>query len=329
MDLFTHVLFAYLITFGIWGPTYPQYIAAGALAGALPDADILLFPLARRFPLLRHHGITHSVVGVSLIAVGGALLGPHLIPGLNPLYLFLAMEGGGLSHIFLDAFTNFSVPPLAPFSRWEIHFDADRAVNFATMIGTLVAFVILLEERGTVPLRVWETTAWVLLALYIAYLVVRGWGRVVVERVRRREGYNGVIPSAWPWAWILVDETIAPDLYRIRWRPYHWGRGFVGPEHELSVPSQAPGEGPVLTEEEAIRRSFEAASDRSRFLANSYRFAEARALPNGFEVFWYSLEFTTWGRAAGILARIDSEGGLVELRTAWRAPRALSRGREG
>ncbi|MCI4329930.1 MAG: metal-dependent hydrolase, partial [Thermoplasmata archaeon] len=76
MDLFTHVVFAYLLSFVIWGPAAPQYIAAGALAGGLPDADALLFPLARRFPLLEHHGITHSILGVTLVAAAGSFLLP-------------------------------------------------------------------------------------------------------------------------------------------------------------------------------------------------------------------------------------------------------------
>ena len=83
MDLFTHVLVAYLVTFGIVG-FKPSYLAAGALGGGLPDADALFFPIARRFPVLRHHGITHSIFGVSLVAGAGALVAPLLAPGSPP-----------------------------------------------------------------------------------------------------------------------------------------------------------------------------------------------------------------------------------------------------
>ncbi len=116
LDLFTHVIFAYLLSFVIWGPAAPQYIAAGALAGGLPDADILLFPLARRFPALEHRGIVHSILGVTVIAAVGSVLVPYLpYFGLAsaPLY-FVAMEIGGLSHLVLDGFTNFPTAPRAP-----------------------------------------------------------------------------------------------------------------------------------------------------------------------------------------------------------------------
>ena len=93
MDLFTHVLIAYLLTFGLTGPN-PSYLAAGALAGGLPDADALFFPLARRFPILRHHGITHSLFGVTIVALVGAVVAPFLAPGSTIVY-FLVMEAGG------------------------------------------------------------------------------------------------------------------------------------------------------------------------------------------------------------------------------------------
>ncbi|MGA7650021.1 MAG: metal-dependent hydrolase, partial [Thermoplasmata archaeon] len=80
MDLFSHVLVAYLLTYGVFGPQ-PQYLAAGALAGGLPDADALFFPLAKRFPILRHHGITHSLTGVTVVAVVGAFIAPMILPG--------------------------------------------------------------------------------------------------------------------------------------------------------------------------------------------------------------------------------------------------------
>lgn len=322
MDLFTHILFAYLLTFAIWGPTYPTYIAAGALAGALPDADILLYPLSRRFPIFRHHGITHSLLGVTIIALGGAILGPYLVPGLNGYLTFLAMEGGGLSHVFLDGFTHFSVPPLAPFSTKELRLDADRAVNFATMTMTLLSFFVLISERGAVPLHVWIVTAWVLVGVYGAYLVIRGAGRIQVQRLRRRDGYGGVIPTGNPRRWILVDESPGPGHYRIRWREYRWGTGYTTPERALDV--EAPPEirpGPVETEGEALARSLPSIGKASRFLADSYRFAEVSRDERGYEVFWYSLEFTTFGRAPGVLARVDAATGDVAVRTVWRSPR--------
>ena len=80
MDLLTHVLVGFLLTYGIVG-LKALYLAAGALAGGLPDADILFIPLARRFPILRHHGITQSVFGVTVVAAVGWVLASWFLPG--------------------------------------------------------------------------------------------------------------------------------------------------------------------------------------------------------------------------------------------------------
>ena len=125
MDLFTHVIFAYLLSFIIWGPAAPQYIAAGAL-GRLPDADILLYPLTRWFPSLHHRGAVHTIVGVTIIAAVGSLLVPYLpyFTHASTLLYFVAMEIGGLSHLVLDGFTNYAVRPLLPFSGRSLRLNA-------------------------------------------------------------------------------------------------------------------------------------------------------------------------------------------------------------
>ena len=192
MDLFTHVLVAYLLTFGIVG-FQPSYLAAGALAGGLPDGDIFLLPLWRRFPILRHHGITHSILGVTVVAVvGGALIAPHLAPG-NPWIYLIVMEAGGLAHILMDGFTNFAVPPLMPFSARKLEIDADRAVNFLTMVVSIASFYLLLGvERNHVAFWIYLDTVYALMAFFVAYFAIRLAGRALVRRPLREMGPGSV-----------------------------------------------------------------------------------------------------------------------------------------
>ena len=206
MDLFTHVLIAYLISYGVWGPDRVQVHRSRGARRGLPDSDALFFPLANRFPLLRHHGITHSIFGVTVIAAAGAFIVPivfaHVIgasfaAGSTLLY-FLAMEAGGLSHVFLDGFTHYSVPPLAPFSKYEFHLDADRAINLSTFAFTGFSFWLLIYERGRVPLAAWELTSWLLLAFYLGYLAVRGFGRWQAGRIRNPGGVRVGDPHGQP-----------------------------------------------------------------------------------------------------------------------------------
>lgn len=321
MDLFTHVLVAYLITFGITGSA-PGYLAAGALAGGLPDADALLFPLSRRWPIFRHHGITHSLFGVTVIAFAGALLAPLIIPG-SPWLYFIVMEIGGCAHILQDGFTNFSVPPLAPFSERKLELDADRAINFFTLIVSVVAFYLLLGvERNSVAFGVYLSTLWGLTAFFIAYFALRLTARLYVGRRLGALGdYDHVVPTSNPFAWIVISERKSAERMRTTFGRYVFGRGITQGPLTVDVPleSSGPLERPVSGLEDALERSYPLARRSSRFLADSYHFGYVRDEgAAGYVVTWYSLEFGAFGRSAGVDVRFPSSGGAPTVKNVFR-----------
>ncbi|MDE1821924.1 MAG: metal-dependent hydrolase [Euryarchaeota archaeon] len=327
MDLFTHVIFAYLLSFVLWGPATPWYIAAGAMAGGLPDSDVLFYPLAKRFPLLRHHGITHSILGATAVAGAGSVIVPYIlapfIPGTptdlaagTTLRFFVAMLLGGLSHVFLDGFTHFSVPPLAPFSHREFALHADRAINLGMTALTVATLVTLIWENrnpSVVPVSLWIETAWVLVVIYGGYLVARGLGRWRAGEARASGGYSAVIPTGNPVVWFLVDETITPERYHLRYRRYVLGKGYTMPERTVDVAKSPRGTGPVLTPQEALNRSYAPAMQKNGFLHSSYHFGEAERKGAFFEVVWYSIEFAMLGRAPGVRVRVEAESGKVQF----------------
>ncbi|MCI4333889.1 MAG: metal-dependent hydrolase [Thermoplasmata archaeon] len=328
MDLFTHVVFAYLLSFVIWGPASPQYIAAGALAGGLPDADALLFPLARRFPLLEHHGITHSILGVTLVAVAGSFLLPFLpyFPHASTLLYFVAMEIGGLSHVFLDGFTHFAVTPFLPLSLRQLRLDADVAINIAMLTLTSVTLVTLSVERGTVPFTIWVETAWLLSAIYGGYLVMRGVARWRAEVARKREGFSTVAPTTNPRVWTLLDRQETPDRYRIRYRRYRFGETAPGPETSMEVSKIAPTTGPVRTAQEALERTYLAALHRNRWMAMRAHAGEAVERGGVFEVRWFIVEVAGFGRTLGVRGEIDRATGEMKLHSGFfRRPTVVRR----
>ncbi len=322
MDLFTHVIFAYLLSFVIWGPGAPQYIAAGALAGGLPDADILLAPLAGRIPALEHRGIVHTVLGVTVIAAVGSVLVPHL-PYFRPastLDYFVAMEIGGLSHLALDGFTNFAVHPLRPFSWRQLRLDADVAVN-VVMIGlTAITMAVLIAERGHVALTAWIETVWILTGLYGAYLVVRWVARWRARRVARREGFPDAYPSTSPWRWMLVDEQDVPDRYRIRFRPMRLGETRPEAARELSVAKVTGRSGPVGSTQEALERTYLAALAKNRFLSFRSHFGEAVLRGDVYEVVWYAIGMSMFGRTVGVRAEVRRDTGAMSLHSGFIRP---------
>lgn len=327
MDLFTHIIFAYLLSFVIWGPASPQYIAAGALAGGLPDADALLFPLARRFPILEHHGITHSLVGVTGVAAVGSFLLPYLpyFPHSSTLLYFVAMEIGGLSHVFLDGFTHFAVSPLLPFSWREFRLDADVAINVMMLALTSITLVTLSLERGTVPFNVWVETAWILTAIYGGYLLMRGIARWRAGLVRKREGYSAVTPTTSPWVWTLIDREDNPALYRIRYRRYKFGEKSPAEEHKMTVSKVTPRPGPVLTPQEALERTYLPALEKNSWMGFRAHFGEAVEKGGTFEVHWYIVEMSGFGRRSiGVKGIIDRSTGEMELHSGLIRRRASS-----
>ncbi len=323
MDLLTHVLVAYLLTAGIVG-LHPQYLAAGALAGGLPDADALFFPLARRFPLLRHHGITHSVFGVSVIAVAGAFLAPLILPG-SPLLYFVVMEVGGLAHVLQDGFTQFSVPPLAPFSDKRLQMDADRAVNFITLIVSAVGFYVLLDvERNRVTYDVYTATLWVLVAFFVAYFGIRLAGRLAIGRRLKELGeLHQPVPTSNPFVWLLLRETNTEGRVRTSWARYVLGRGIVEGPHSVDGPiDAAPHDGAPGSEREALEWSYPLARRASRVIESTYHFGEAfREASGAWVAVWYSLEFSAFGRSAAVRVRFPASGGPAEVKSTFYRPR--------
>jgi membrane-bound metal-dependent hydrolase YbcI (DUF457 family) len=321
VDLFTHVLVAYLVTFGIVG-FQPSYLAAGALAGGLPDADALFFPIARRFPILRHHGITHSILGVTTVAVVGAFVAPMLAPG-SVLIYFVVLEVGGCCHILQDGFTNFSVPALFPFSRKQVHLDADRAINFVTMVVSVASFYLLLGvERNHVPFPWYLLTVYALMAFFAAYFAIRLAGRVVVGRRMRTEGYHAVVPTGNPFRWVLLSEENLGGRVRTRWARYAFGRGIVDGPYSVEAPiDPPPHSGAPNSAAEALDWSYGLARRASGVVESTYHFGEAFETTAGeWVAVWYSLEFTAFGRSAAVRVRFPPDGKAPIVKSAFYRP---------
>ncbi|MCI4363810.1 MAG: metal-dependent hydrolase [Thermoplasmata archaeon] len=322
MDLFTHVLIGYLLALGATG-FQPGYLAAGAIAGGLPDGDVVFFLLARRFPMFRHHGITHSVFGVTLVALVGAFLAPRILPG-SPLLYFLVMELAGLGHIAGDAFTHFSVAPLLPFSNRPLQIDADRAINFLTLGVSVGALVVLSSERFHVAFGVYLASVYLLAAFYATYFAIRLTGRYRIGVIRKGlPEFTTPIPTGNPLRWLLVYERREDGRLRSGVAQYRLGRGLVGAILRVDVPLTDAGTGPVGSADEALSRSYPAAREANSVLDGTYHTGQAMAREGGgWLVRWYSLEFAAFGRASGVRVDIDPAG-AVQAHSGWLPTRGL------
>ena len=130
-----------------------------------------------------------------------------------------------------------------------------------------------------------------------------------------------MVPQVNPFSFLLyTEETVAPGVLEMRYARCDLLRNSL--ELRGSVRGFVDGSSshPVQTAAEAVGASYRTALTKSWFLGETDRFAKSRATENGFEVYWYSLELNLWGRAAGVLANIDSSTGTITARSAWRNP---------
>jgi inner membrane protein len=101
-----------------------RLLVAGALCGALPDADVLSFQFAVvRGSLLSHRGLTHSLGFAALIGALAAVFAPQLKARRGVAFSFVGLST--LAHPLLDMLTNggSGVALWFPFSSQRVFFS--------------------------------------------------------------------------------------------------------------------------------------------------------------------------------------------------------------
>ncbi|WP_440005343.1 metal-dependent hydrolase [Halomicrococcus sp. SG-WS-1] len=102
------------------------FVAIGLPFGLLPDVDLWL---EKAFPTVHHHGVTHTILFVTLASVVvGAAVGKWVVPKLEGRYVpqdeigneygyaIGALWVGGLSHLFADMLSAPDIAsPIEPF----------------------------------------------------------------------------------------------------------------------------------------------------------------------------------------------------------------------
>ncbi|MCX4030052.1 metal-dependent hydrolase [Endozoicomonas sp. SM1973] len=158
--------------------TFPLLLAA-AVASILPDLDVIAFyfgiPYASPFG---HRGFTHSISFSILVGLIGMM--GYRVLNTTPLWAFIGLFIGSLSHPFLDAMTNggLGVAWLWP---WDDHryFFPDRPIQVSP-----IGVSRFLSERGWHVL--WSELQWVWLPMISAGLIIYGM-RVSCSRFFKKE----------------------------------------------------------------------------------------------------------------------------------------------
>ncbi len=153
MDTPTHGLIGRLAARAIW----PDKAQAGlvnvvTLCSVLPDLDVLL-PGGGLEYLVSHRGISHSFLGVGLMALVVAWVARKVgVQARSFGQVYLASLFGFLTHVFFDLVTTFGTLVFTPFSdyrmAWDVLFIIDPYLDVLLVGALLVGWLTRLGAMG-------------------------------------------------------------------------------------------------------------------------------------------------------------------------------------
>ncbi len=291
--------------------------AALILAANAPDVDLVTRFWGSATYLKDHRGLTHSILGVTLLAAvtAGLVYGigrrarPKAgAPPLDGRWLALGCWIGTASHLLLDWTNAYGVRPFMPFNdRWyaaDIMPIIDPALLLLLLAGLLLPglFRMVSEEVGARK-PVSRRGAFFALGAMLALWLVRGFAHARVLSLLEAHTYSdeaplqaGAFPTLNPLAWTGVIET--ESAFHLL--PASALAGDADLEHDEIFYKPAPS--PALTA--ALGTSL------GRVFSRFARFPWAQVTPaeDGFEVTIQDLRFASphaAGRAFYIDIRLD------------------------
>jgi inner membrane protein len=150
MDNVTHSLAGLALARAGLGRTTAGATTALVIASNLPDADIVSRLFGSAVFLEHHRGLTHSIAGAPLLALGLALVLRSVFRRSRFLPLMLCGLVGVAGHIFMDLWTSYGTRVLLPFDHtwyaWDLTFIVDPVI-----LALLLASVVLFRRSAMSP----------------------------------------------------------------------------------------------------------------------------------------------------------------------------------
>ncbi len=126
----------------------------GAIAGTIPDLDILIYPFVTEVQQLAiHRGLSHSILFAVLAPIPlGMLLSKIYKQSSHWSRWALLLFWGFFTHALLDSFTNYGTQLFYPFSDYPVSFDTifiiDLGYTLPLAIGLIAALVLGRKNRA-------------------------------------------------------------------------------------------------------------------------------------------------------------------------------------
>jgi membrane-bound metal-dependent hydrolase YbcI (DUF457 family) len=208
MDILTHLLSGYLISYWASGSPFDIYIIFGTMMAAVPDVDVLLAPLRRRLPLplTGHHGATHLFIFVILFSTIIYILLNQFF-GISDLKLLLLMCLTGSVHILEDFIGTGAVYLLYPYKKKQSKLNLEVGASPVLAVYSLSAIALLLAINLNIITFIDMWTASILVAgIFVANLAIRATLKHHFSHKAENQGFSA-LPTIIPYRWKFARRT--------------------------------------------------------------------------------------------------------------------------
>ncbi len=179
MDFFTHLVIGALVYAIFFKGITWNYLFYAIFFAILPDLDIFLSPLKRKFKsvYLEHRSGSHSYV---IGTIASALIGGIYSLFTNQSFLIIWMIGTifyGI-HVSLDLLTTTKIPCFYPFSKKEFCFYAEKAGSSFTLIISLIFLVNIAIVYFNSPNK---STSFLVINIYTYFFLIYYLYRIITK----------------------------------------------------------------------------------------------------------------------------------------------------
>ena len=198
MDFFTHLVFGALTYLLLLKEVTLDYLFLAIFFSILPDLDILLAPLKKKFNsnYLEHRGGSHSYIIGIIISFIISIIRSILIQQPFIFVWIIGFSFYGL-HVSMDLLTTTKIPYLFPLSKKEYSFYVEKAGSFFTFVNSIIFLILpififrLFTELFFIKLYINIYTS-----LFLLYYFYRIMSKLIVSRTldKNQKYLPGLLP---------------------------------------------------------------------------------------------------------------------------------------